>query len=182
MPFTVDIHDPSGPETLLGEVALNSIMAIAEATPPGGCFVEFGVYKGGSAWHLARVAEAQGRELHLYDTFTGIPYRIEMDNHLVGDFADGDYEGVCRRIPYAKVHKGIFPETLVPMPPVAFAHIDADQYQSIKAAIDVLGPMMVKGGAMVFDDVPCLRGATQALIDSGLEYEMTVADKALVRF
>jgi hypothetical protein len=170
-----------GPETLLGQLALDSICETARNCPPG-CIVEFGVYKGGSAWHLAKVAREQGRELHLYDTFKGIPYRIEIDNHLVGDFKDGDYEGICKLLPEAHVHKGIFPDTLVPMGPVAFVHVDADQYQSIKAAIDVLGPLMVKGGAMIFDDVPVLRGATQAMVDSGLKYELTAANKALVRF
>lgn len=169
------------PDTLLGQIALDSICRIASECPPG-CIVEVGVYKGGSAWHLAKVAEAQGRELHLYDTFTGIPYREEFDNHMVGDFNDASYEAVCDAIPYAQVHKGIFPETLVPMPPVAFAHIDADQYQSVKACLETLGPMMVKGGAMVFDDVPCLRGATKALEESGYPYTMTGADKAMVRF
>lgn len=170
-----------GPDTLLGEEALNSLLAEAWNSPPG-CIVEFGVYKGGSAWHLARVAQAQGRELHLYDTFEGIPYREEFDNHLVGDFNDTDYEAVCRAIPYAKIHKGVFPETLVDMPPIAFAHIDADQYQSVKAAIEVLGPLMVKGGSMIFDDVPCLRGATKALDESGLMYQIGAANKAIVRF
>lgn len=173
--------EAGAPDTLLGQIALDSICEIARKCPPG-CIVEFGVYKGGSAWHLAKVAREQGRQLHLYDTFTGIPYRIEMDNHQVGDFADGDYAGVCAAIPDAHVHKGIFPDTLVDMGPVAFVHVDADQYQSIKAAIDVLGPLMVKGGAMIFDDVPVLRGATQALIDSGRKYELTGAHKALVWF
>lgn len=169
------------PDTLLGQEALDSICEIARGCPPG-CIVEFGVYKGGSAWHLARVAREQGRELHLYDTFEGIPFRIDIDNHQVGDFADTTYEAVCAAIPDAHVHKGVFPESLVPMPAIAFVHVDADQYQSIKSALEVLGPLMVKGGAMVFDDVPVLRGATQALQDSGLAYEMTGANKAMVRF
>lgn len=169
------------PDTLLGCIALNSIRAVAAACPAG-CFVEFGVYKGGSAWHLAQIAQEQGRELHLYDTFEGIPYREEFDSHQVGDFADTSYEAVCAAVPYAQVHKGVFPDSLVRMPPIAFAHIDADQYQSIKAAVEVLGPLMVKGGAMIFDDVPVLAGATRALNESGLKYEITEANKAIVRF
>jgi O-methyltransferase len=173
------------PDTLLGEIALSSMCHIASQCPSG-CFVEFGVYKGGSAWRLARVASEQGRELHLYDTFEGIPFRAEVDSHQVGDFADTSYEAVCEAIPDAKVHRGVFPETLVKMPPIAFVHVDADQYQSIKAALDVLGPLMVPGGAMIFDDVPCLPGATLALQEwlqeRRMAYEMTAANKALVRF
>ena len=115
-------------------------------------------------------------------TFAGIPYREEFDNHLVGDFSDVNYEAVCAALPNAHIHKGIFPDTLVPMPPIAFAHIDADQYQSINAALKHLGPLMVKGGVMIFDDVPVLVGATRALDESGLKYEITGANKALLRF
>lgn len=173
------------PDTLLGKEAMDSIVETARACPPG-CLVEFGVYKGGSAWHLANVAQEQGRELHLYDTFTGIPYREEFDNHLVGDFADVDYESVCAALPNAVIHKGVFPDTFKGLPPIAFAHIDADQYQSIKSALEHFAPLMVKGGAMIFDDVPCLRGATKALEEwlqeRRLSYETTGANKALVRF
>jgi hypothetical protein len=169
------------PESLLGPHGVYSICAIA-AKAPVGCFVEFGVYRGGSAWHLAQLAQEQGREIYLYDTFAGIPYRREIDNHLVGDFADADYESVCANIPYAKVVKGVFPDSLVTMPQIAFAHIDADQYDSIHAAVKKFGPLMARGGVMVFDDVPCLRGATQALLDLQVEYELTDNNKALVRF
>jgi len=31
---------------------------------PSGDFVEIGVYKGGSAWHLNNICENQGRTLH----------------------------------------------------------------------------------------------------------------------
>jgi hypothetical protein len=168
------------PFSLLGDESIASILEIASGCP-NGCFVEVGVYKGGSAWHLAKLAEKQGRAIHLYDTFTGIPYREDFDNHMVGDFADTSYEAVCDAIPYATIHKGTFPETFVPAL-VAFAHIDADQYRSVKAAIETIGPLMVQGGAMVFDDVPYLRGATKALEESGLPFTMTKAEKALVRF
>jgi hypothetical protein len=181
MTWLVPQHPGDAPETLLGTPQLESLMNLAANSPLGGCFVEFGVYKGGSAYHLARVAQDQGRELHLYDTFTGIPYRTSFDQHNVGDFKDADYEAVCKAVPYAKVHKGLFPDTLVPMPPIAFCHVDADQYWSIQAAITHLGPLMMKHGVMIFDDVPCLASATQALDESGLHYELTpIAQKAKV--
>jgi len=173
MTWLVPREPGNAPDTLLGTAQLESLMNLAANSPIGGCFVEFGVYKGGSAYHLARVAENQGRELHLYDTFSGIPYRGEFDQHNVGDFADTNYEAVSAAVPYARVHPGLFPDSLVPMPPVAFAHIDCDQYESVKAAIEHLGPLMMKHGVMVFDDVPCLASATKALDESGLHYEMT---------
>lgn len=170
-----------GPDTLLGTEALENMMRLASLSPAG-CFVEFGVWRGGSAFHLARVAQAQGRELHLYDTFTGIPYRGEFDQHNVGDFQDTDYEAVCRAVPYASIHKGLFPDALVEMPPVAFAHIDCDQYESVCAALEHLGPLMAPGGAMLFDDYHCLASATKAVHESGREFTVTVANKALMYF
>ena len=171
----------TAPDSLITEHGIESMLSVARECPKG-CFVEFGVYKGGSAYHLAKLAQEQKRKIFLYDTFEGIPYKADVDHHTVGDFADTSYEEVCRLIPYAKVVKGLFPESLVKMPPVAFAHIDADQYESIKAAIEHLGPLMVKGGAMIFDDVWCLDGATQAFLESGLEYTKTTYGKPLVRF
>jgi hypothetical protein len=53
---------------------------------PLGPVVEAGVYD--SAYYPTQVAKDRGSELHLFDTFAGIPQRIEMDNHQVGDFGD----------------------------------------------------------------------------------------------
>ncbi len=173
--------DQGAPGSLLGFEAVGHILYLAANTPPG-CFVEFGVYQGGSAWYLAHLAREQGRECHLYDTFEGIPFKGTHDTHEVGDFADTSYEAVSAAIPYAKVHKGVFPGSLVAMPPIAFAHIDCDQYQSVKDAIDHLGPLMVKGGLMLFDDYHCLASATLAIQESGREFSTTHHNKALMCF
>lgn len=171
----------NAPPSLLQPDNIANLCEIAAACPPG-CFVEFGVYQGGSAWHLAQLAQQQGRAIYLYDTFTGIPFKADIDAHVVGDFGDTSFERVKAAIPYATVIQGVFPQSIVPMPPVAFAHVDADQYQSIKDACAVLGPMMVAGGAIVFDDVWCLDGATKALQETGWTIEKTRTNKAMVRF
>lgn len=169
------------PGSLLGYEAVGHILYLAATAPPG-CFVEFGVYQGGSAWYLSKLAEEQGRECYLYDTFEGIPYKGEYDSHRVGDFADTNYEAVCAAIPYAKVIKGVFPDSVVPMPPIAFVHVDCDQYQAVTDAIDHFGPRMVPGGLMLFDDYHCLESATKAVHDSGREFTLTGHNKALMRF
>ena len=138
-------------------------MCSSDLTPPG-AFVEVGVYRGGTAWHLAQLAEQQKRTIFLYDTFTGIPYRTEgLDSHHVGDFGDTSYERVCADIPYATVVKGVFPQSARAMQYIAFVHLDVDQYQSYKDAIKHLRPLMAPGGVIWFDDVGCLPGATQAV-------------------
>ena len=123
-----------------------------------------GVYKGGSAWHLARVARAQGRALYLYDTFSGMPFAEEGDSHRVGDFSATSLKDVQQAIPDAICVSGVFPDSLVDMPPVAFAHVDCDQYRSIRDCINELyHKRMVSGGIMVFDDYPFLPSAIRAV-------------------
>lgn len=170
------------PGSMIGDGSIQSLVVEAAETPLEGCFVELGVYKGGSAWHLAKLAEAQGREIFLYDTFTGIPFKGEFDVHKVGDFGDTSAAQVQADIPYAHVIVGVFPASLVPMPRVAFAHIDADQYQSIRDACRVLGPMMLPGGKMVFDDVWLLAGATRALQETLWPTVKSTSGKAMVQF
>lgn len=150
------------PNPLIGEPTAAWLAGVAWASPEG-CFVEIGVYQGGSARFLGEIAKAQGRELFLYDTFTGIPFKDAVDSHQVGDFSDTSAEAVAEAVPHAVIVKGVFPASLVPMPPVAFCHVDADQYRSVKAACEVLGPLMVKGGVMVFDDYNALEGAKRAV-------------------
>jgi O-methyltransferase len=156
--------------------------------------VEVGVYKGGTAYHLAEVAMEQGRAIYLYDTFTGIPWKDEIDTHPIGDFGDTSADAVRAAIPYAKVLEGVFPDTLVEMGPIAFVHLDVDQYRSYMDCLRVLVPMMVPGGAMVFDDYGWLDGATVAVNEFfGKERvllsaqftasgRIAMAGKAMVRF
>lgn len=151
------------PNSLVGIDAIADLCGFARSGPPG-CFVEFGVYQGGSAWHLAQLAREQGRALYLYDTFTGMPFAGENDSHKPGAFGDTSLEAVKAAIPDAIYCVGVFPETLVEMPPIAFVHVDADQYQSLKDAFRVFVPLMASGATIVFDDYLCnLPGADLAI-------------------
>lgn len=131
---------------------------------PAGCLVEVGVYKGGSAWHLAKVAREQDRDLHLFDTFAGIPCKKDIDTHVIGDFGDTDLETVRAQLPDAIFHVGNFPETLPDdLRDIAFVHADCDQYESVKAVCEHLYPRLIKGGIIVFDDYYALAGAKAAI-------------------
>lgn len=154
----------SAPYSVMAPEAIDSMMYYASRAPAG-AIVEIGVYRGGSAWHLAKL----GRPLYLYDTFEGIPQQGPLDlGNPVGKFADTSAEAVQALIPSATVVKGLFPDSLVPMPPVAFVHADADQYDSIAAIIEHMPRRMVRGGIILFDDfgVDDCPGATQAVLDS----------------
>ena len=153
-----------------GEIAelgdtINGMIDHARATPPG-AFVEVGVYKGGTAWHLAEIARAQGRTLWLFDTFTGIPERTDgLDTHQIGDFRDTNVESVRAAIPDAQIVVGDARESVesTDTGPIAFAHLDCDQYDTYRKVLAAIVPRMVIGGAIEFDDYESLEGARKAV-------------------
>lgn len=167
---------------------IESMLELAAGTPPG-CFIEVGVYQGGSAWHLSELAQRQGRALFLFDTFGGLPYcdRDKGDDLPIGEFADTSLEAVRTAIPTAIVVPGVFPQSLIDapeLPPIAFAHIDVDQYRSVYEAIEAIKLRIVQGGVMLFDDYNQLAGATLA-VDRSFplsQIQPTRQGRAFVRF
>ncbi len=153
-------------ESLLGEELVESMGHLAR-TAPSGCFVEVGVYKGGSAQKLYEIAQEQGREIYLFDTFTGIPIKSGIDHHKIGDFADVDLDLIRKELPLARIYIGIFPHTIPGdiLKSIAFVHVDCDQYESVRSCIMYLYPRMVTGGIMLFDDYDSLDGAKKAVTD-----------------
>lgn len=138
---------------------------LAKRTPRNGLFAEVGVYQGGTAFFLNELRLQQGRPpLHLFDTFTGIPERSEIDFHKVGDFNDTSLERVQALVPDAVYHVGFFPDTLPDdLTGFAFVHVDCDQYESVKACCLHFLPRMFPWGIIYFDDYGCLDGATKAV-------------------
>lgn len=155
-------------------------MAFVASLVPYGALAEVGVYKGDSALILRKWNP--GRDLYLYDTFSGIPERTEgLDKHSIGDFSDTTVEEVRKLLPDARIKVGIFPETFVPTF-YAFVHVDCDQYRTIKACISFFSPWMTPGGKMWFDDYGCLPGADQAIKESGRPFRLTPGNKAMMEF
>jgi hypothetical protein len=150
------------------------VLIQAAEQAPAGCFVEVGVYWGGSAHHLLALAKKQQRALYLYDTFEGMPYMDEQDvaGVPVGVLktSEARVRGLLGR--YPTITKGIFPCEPMPPAPIAFAHIDVDAYRSTKETAAALAPLMASGGIMWFDDTNALAGARQAVLDLGYKYEV----------
>jgi hypothetical protein len=94
-----------------------------------------------------------------------MPYADPGDRHEVGDFADTSLQAVKDLIPHASVVPGIFPQSAVPMPPVAFAHIDVDQYRAYIDTCRYLDPLMAPGGIMWFDDPDVIPQAFLAVFE-----------------
>lgn len=118
-----------------------------------GIFVECGVDRGGSARFIRRTINGSGKELHLFDTFAGMPKtRPEIDSHVEGDFPPVSIDSVKEFVGEAIFHKGLIPTTFTQIEAeyIAFAHIDLDIYESTKAACEFIYPRLT--GIMVLDD------------------------------
>lgn len=143
--------------------SISNLIKVASQSPAEGCFVEVGVYKGGTALHLSKLAKNQNREIFLYDTFCGIPFQSEIDKHKIGDFKDTDFNLIKSKLKSAKIIKGIFPQSAVNMPPISFVHLDVDQYKSYFDSISYFIPRMKKNGIIWIDDYKLLEGCRKAV-------------------
>jgi hypothetical protein len=164
--------------SLIAPPDLEFLAALA-ATCPRGEFVEIGVYRGGSAARLYDVASRQGRTLHLYDTFAGHPVvdaeRDNLHQHPQGRYGTDAITPAELRaaLPNAVIHVGTFPDTLVNMDCVAFAHVDCDLYWPTLAACRRLPAQMPVGGVLYFDDYsrvadcPGVRAAVEHVFGEG---------------
>jgi len=136
-----------------------------------GDIAEVGVFKGGTARLLAECVERQDKNIHLFDTFEGIPHsNPKLDIVRQGDFKDTSLESVKSLLSGFKnihFHQGCFPESAKSSEGLRFslAHIDVDIYKSVIDCCVFFYPRMEKGGIMVFDDYGhvCCPGAKTAV-------------------
>jgi O-methyltransferase len=131
-----------------------------------GKFAEVGVYQGVTAKLIASVKG--DRELHLFDTFEGLPPASEKDAgvHRVAQYACS-LESVRAYLEgYDQVffHKGLFPESArdVEESQYAFVHFDVDLYEGTLACLEYFYPRMVPGGVMISHDYGMLEGVQRA--------------------
>jgi len=118
-----------------------------------GCAVEFGVYRGGSAWFLRNVLPSDV-VLHLYDSFQGLPKPSPHDGFHEGDFGDTSLDQIndLAQKPNVVIHTGVWSADVEVPESVCFAHLDCDIYPSAKDALAALWPKMLPGGLIVCDD------------------------------
>src|SRR4029077_2994420 len=128
-----------------------------------GAVVECGVLDGGTAALMAFGTAESGREVHLFDSWEGLPDVSEKD----GDSAmwAGEAVGSQRRVasifgtlnvdPVRVIfHKGWFDKTFpkAKISQIALLHIDADFYDSVSLALKTWEPHVSPGGYIQFDD------------------------------
>jgi O-methyltransferase len=165
-----------------------AVRHLADQRVPG-AMVECGVWRGGSMQAVARTLLHRGesaRELHLFDTFEGMPPPTAEDRRLKGPpaselmasrprsdniWAIADLEdvrtGMARtgypgeRIHY---HPGLVQDTIPAQAPdrIALLRLDTDWYASTKHELAHLYERLVPGGVLIIDDYDYWEGSRQA--------------------
>lgn len=153
-----------------------------------GCFVECGVWKGGtSMWMLTCQSKYNNeREIYLYDTFNGITIpsnkdvqiqsnelAIDIYNRYNGNWMVCPLEEVKNNISkveydFKNIHyiKGDIMNTLennenIPEK-ISLLRLDTDWYESTKKELEILFPKLVKNGFVIIDDYYYWEGAKKA--------------------
>jgi O-methyltransferase len=167
-----------------------AVMHVVEHGIPGD-IVECGVWKGGSMMAVARTLKelrATERNLHLFDTFDGMPTPGEEDVNLSDEsaaalmsqsdkesgvvWAYGALEEVKRNLlstgyPAERISfvKGKVEETIPMNAPaqIALLRLDTDWYESTYHELVHLYPRLSPGGVLIIDDYGHWKGARRAV-------------------
>jgi len=127
------------------------------------CFIEIGIWKGGTAAIVGRKLALLNSTVDFYlaDTFTGVAKATDKDgSYFGGEHSDTSEEIVAVLLKdnytHYKILKGIFPEetahVISSTQKFGYCHIDVDVYQSAKDIVDWIWEKMIVGGIIVFDD------------------------------
>ena len=151
-----------------------------------GCFVECGVWRGGSAGEVLRILNPV-REAYLFDSFEGMPKATEADVDFRGRSAAqlqnqglplaGDESDItlCRKyltslgLDLGRVHiipgwfETTFPHCVNRIPHIALLHVDCDWYESVKLTLTTWFPKVAAGGFVVIDDYGHWQGCKKAV-------------------
>jgi hypothetical protein len=172
--------------------ALRAAVRYVVANGIAGDFVECGVWRGGSSMAMALTLLELGvaeRELHLFDTFEGMPPPQEVDARFDGVSAqtlldrnekttDNPYwaiaalEDVQRNLtatgyPAERLHyiKGLVEQTIPAHAPaqIALLRLDTDWYESTRHELVHLYDRVTTGGVIIIDDYGWYSGARKAV-------------------
>ena len=125
--------------------------ALARA-PADGLVLEFGVEKGLS---ITCLGQSTSRDVHGFDSFRGLPEDWAGTAETRGAF---DRNGKLPKVPKnVALHVGLFDATLPAFlattdKNAALIHVDCDIYSSTRTIFELLGPRIVSGTVIVFDE------------------------------
>lgn len=135
---------------------LNIFRMVKRTEKLEGDIAEVGVYRGGSA---AIMAHFKGnRQLHLFDTFEGLPdVNKEKDILEKGSMnvtSEDMVKGLLKGYNGWQTYKGIFPGTSGPVEnrTFSFVHLDTDLYDGTLQSLGFFYNRMQKGGVIMTHD------------------------------
>jgi hypothetical protein len=168
-----------------------------------GSIVECGVWRGGSmmaaALTLLRL-RAPTRDLHLFDTFEGMPKPGTEDVDIEGNAAAAEFERTRRSddssdycyspleevqrnlagtgydLASVKFIKGKVEETIPAHAParIALLRLDTDWYESTRHELAHLFPRLVPGGVLILDDYGHWQGSRRAVDEYMAEHGIPI--------
>jgi hypothetical protein len=168
---------------------VRAVEYVAARSIPG-ALVECGVWRGGSMMAAALTLMRLGitdRELHLFDTFSGMTQPTDEDVRRTGEraadllrdeSADSDVWAIASidevreavlsvGYPQERIHfvEGPVEQTLPANAPgeIALLRLDTDWYSSTKHELVHLYPRLASGGVLLLDDYGFWQGARQAV-------------------
>lgn len=135
-----------------------------------GELAEIGVCEGGSAKIIRETIPE--KELHLFDTFTGIIGEqildYEKENYKSGDYS-ASLEETKNNLPYEKIiyHIGDVLKTReeVKDKKFCFIHIDLDIYTPLKGILDFFYERLNKGGVMLISNYDIAHPGIKKAVD-----------------
>jgi hypothetical protein len=140
--------------------------AIGVPAATEGCVIECGCFKGGSTVNLSLAAALTGRELHVFDSFEGLPAPTNGDaenflhhDRITNTYESGMYAGTLEEVrenvrrygalDVCSFHKGWFEDTLPGLStPCVTAFVDVDLRHSLETCVRAIWPVLTEGGAL----------------------------------
>jgi hypothetical protein len=142
---------------------ISAFLGMPEDVP--GVVVECGCFKGGSTINLSMGAKLAGRELHVYDSFEGLPApeggdlaHTLLGRPVVHTYEAGMYAGSLPEVrgnverygagEVVSYHPGFFSESMADFDtPVVMAFVDVDLVSSLQDAVKAIWPNLADGGS-----------------------------------
>jgi predicted O-methyltransferase YrrM len=140
------------PDALFCANKLDHLTFALKQAPPG-LALEFGVFKGTTINHLARLAP--DRRFYGFDSFTGLPEEWAGSRYSAVNF---DRKGRKPRVAAnVTLIEGWFDKTVPEFlareaGPIGFMHVDCDIYSSTKTVLDLTASRLAAGAVIVFDE------------------------------
>jgi O-methyltransferase len=140
-----------------------------------GAVVECGVLDGGMSALMASATAASGRDVHMFDSWRGLPRTTEEDGEAAIKWEGcdvGSRQRVAQCMNQLRIdpvrlhfHAGWFHDTFpsARISDIALLHIDCDFFEPTKRCLEHWYPTVASGGFIQFDDYDGFIGCRKAV-------------------